>query len=367
MTPHQRMLAAIRGEPVDRLPVATYNCHPFSWGKHREWPEYAPILDAVRRTGAGVLCKVRGRRRGGLPEPEVTETVKDGHRVSTWALATPAGALQRVVVAPPDQPARCVEPYVKDDKDIERLLSLTPGPARWDVQPVVDACAEIGQAGLAYVDYTDPFGWVVALFEQEDLLIRIHTDPAPIITLIEWAFDRVRDELAALLDALVPTRAPVLLYTCGPEYATPPLMSPATFAKVITPYQGPLVAMIHERGLAASMHCHGRVRQVLGEAVKCGFDVLEPIEPPTQGDITLGELRQAAGDRLCLMGHVQDQELYTGTPERMRDHVAHIVDTIGRGTRFIATPTCTPFAFPPPVRYVENYIAFLAAAGELGA
>jgi len=361
------MLAAIRGEPVDRLPAATYNCHPFSWGRHREWAEYGPILDAVRRTGAGMLCKVGGRRSGGLPEPEVAETVEGGHRVSTCVLPTPEGPLRRVVVAPPGQPSRCVEPYVKDARDIDRLLSLQVEPVRWDVQPVLDACAEIGEAGLAYVDYTDPFGWVVALFEQEDLLIRIHTDPSPVFALIDWAFDWVRDELAALLDALAPTGAEVLLYTCGPEYATPPLMSPRTFARVITPQQAPLVARIHRRGFAASMHCHGRVRQVLDEVIACGFDVLEPIEPPVQGDISLPELRQRVGDRLCLMGHVQDQELYTAGPQRIRDHVAQIIETIGKGTRFVATPTCTPFAFPPPEHYVENYIAFLEAAGALGA
>jgi len=361
------MLAAIRGEPVDRLPAATYNCHPFSWGSHGKCAEYGPILDAVRRTGAGVLCKVRARRSGGLPEPEVTETVEDGHRVSTCVLTTPKGPLRRVVVAPPGQPARCVEPYVKDDRDIDRLLSLGIGAVRWDVQPVVDACQEIGQAGLAYVDYTDPFGWVVTLFEQEDLLIRIHADPSPVIRLIEWAFDRVRDELAGLLDALAATGAEVLLYTCGPEYATPPLMSPRTFARVITPYQGPLVAMIHARGFAASMHCHGRVRQVLEEVLACKFDVLEPIEPPVQGDISLPELRRRVGERLCLMGHVQDQEFYTAGAERIREHVAHIAGTIGEGTRFVATPTCTPFAFPPPERYVANYVAFLEAAAALGA
>jgi len=57
MTAQQHMLAAIAGEPVDRLPVSTYNCHPFGTTRHHEFPEYEPIFDAARETGAAMLCK----------------------------------------------------------------------------------------------------------------------------------------------------------------------------------------------------------------------------------------------------------------------------------------------------------------------
>ena len=366
MTPGQRMLAAIRGEPVDRMPFATYNCHRFRWGDHARDDAYRPILEAVARTGAGVLCKVSARRSGGLPAPEITQTHDAGESVTTAVLRTPAGPLRQVLRKPPGQPARHTEPYIKTDRDIERFASLVPRPARWDVEELLARCKEIGRAGVAYLSYDDPLGSTVGLFEQEELLVRLHTDPGPILDLIEQAFQRIRQELRALLEML-PPGGNICFYTCGPEYATPPLMPPELFARLVTPYHRELVALIHEYGFPASMHCHGRVRQVVGEAVRCGFDVLEPIEPPPQGDIDLPQLRAAAGENLALMGYVQDQDLHTATPERIRGHVAGIVDVIGRESRFIATPTCTPFQFPPTERYVANYVAFLAAAGALGA
>ncbi len=134
MTPRERMFAAVRGRPTDRMPVATYNCHGFSFGRHGSCAEYGPILEAVERTGAGVLCKVQAERSGGLPPAEATETTRGGERITTWVLHTPGGALRSVTRKPPGQPARRVEPYVKSDEDIQRVLSLTPTDVRWDLE-----------------------------------------------------------------------------------------------------------------------------------------------------------------------------------------------------------------------------------------
>ena len=119
MTPRERMLSAIGGAAADRVPFTTYDCHPRAWGPHAGAAEYRPILEAVARTGAAVLCKVRPECTGSLPAPEVAETAESGERISVAVLHTPAGPLRRVLRKPPDQPARCVEPYLESDEDID--------------------------------------------------------------------------------------------------------------------------------------------------------------------------------------------------------------------------------------------------------
>ncbi len=367
MTPQQRMLAAIEGRQPDRLPIATYNCHPFSFGSHRACEGYAPILEAVRRTGAGMLCKIKCPRTGGLQAPEWIETIEGDTKVVTEILHTPAGDLRQVSRKPPDQPGYTVEHFIKTDADIETYASVTTEEVRWDVDGLLAHCREIGDAGLANVGYLDPMAQACRLFSQEDLLIRVGTDPEPVLHLIELACERIAGELKGLLAALKPTRAPLVFHTGGPELATPPLTPPSFFARAVTPHQSRLVAMIQEAGFAAVLHCHGRVKLVLAEILKCGYDALEPIEPPVQGDIDLPALREATDGRMCLIGHVQDQELHMLTPNDIRAHMAYIARTIGRGSRYIATPTCTPFQFPPTEKYVANYIAFLEAGAALGA
>jgi len=367
MAPGERVLAAVRGKVTDRLPVTTYNCHGFSWSEHASWPGYRRVLDAVARTGTAVLCKVGARRVAAGGRVEARRAADDGREVVTRTLHTPAGDLREVVVKPPDQPARRVESFVKTDADIERWLSLPVGPCGWDVGELLARCREIGDAGVAYLGYDDPLAAVVGLFAQEDLLVRIHGELERIAALVARAFERIRSELAGLLAALAAPRPRVLFYTGGPEYATPPLMPPAAFARLVTPFHRRLIGMIHDAGYPVSIHCHGRIARVLDELIACGPDVIEPVEPPPQGDIDLAGLLSAASGRVSLMGYVQDQDFHLAGPSDIRRHVAAIVATLAGRGRYVAAPTCTPFAFPPTDRYVANYVAFLEAAAELGA
>ena len=88
MNPRQRLIAAIEGRPVDRMPVMTYNFHPFSdrWqrqpdGTYAGIPEYQPMMDAVWRAGTGMLCKVSAQFSGEIQERsrarDLWETAKE--------------------------------------------------------------------------------------------------------------------------------------------------------------------------------------------------------------------------------------------------------------------------------------------------
>ena len=64
MNPKERLIAAIEQRPVVRMPVMTYNFHPFDgrWhrnldGTYRGPKGYQPMMDALWRTGAGMLVK----------------------------------------------------------------------------------------------------------------------------------------------------------------------------------------------------------------------------------------------------------------------------------------------------------------------
>ena len=77
---------------------------------------------------------------------------------------------------------------------------------------------------------------------------------------------------------------------CGPEYATPPFLSPELFRRFVTPYLTEIIAEIRGAGAFARVHCHGRIARVLDQMVEAGAQGLDPIEPPPDGDITLGEV-----------------------------------------------------------------------------
>jgi hypothetical protein len=366
VTPRERLLQAVARKPTDRFAFSTYNCHPLAWGPHAGEQGYAALLDAIGRTSVGCLSKVSARRSGGL-RTEMAET-RDGNAVVTTAtLKTPRGPLVRVTRTPPGQPSMCVRHFIQEDADVDRYLSLsaTATPVSWEVSEAVARSREIGPRGVAYLDYTDPFYDVSELFDQEDFIIRCATEPERIEALVRLRLDGVVEELRGLLEALGPHRETFLFYTAGPERATPPLLPPSAFERFVMPYQSRLVEMIHEAGYPVSLHCHGRLRQVLPYALECGFDVIEPAEPPPQGDIDLSALLRAVEGRAAILGYVQDQDLYTHDPEEIRGHIRAVRRVVGERPGYVCAPTCTPFQYPPSARYVENYVAFLEEAEAL--
>lgn len=365
MTPRERMLRAIDRQDVDRLPVCTYNFHPFSGSPHLNEPGYAPMLNAVRETGAGCLCKVRYRRLGSSPiSARAWREGSSAYKETTWQ--TPLGALTRIDRTPEGQPGMCVKAFVADDGDIEKFLSTPVENAVFDVTPAVSLAREIGEQGLAYIHYGDPFYRVADLFDGEDLAIRIATDRERFGRMVAFAFEQIRVDVVQLLDALSAFDEPFLFFCVGPELATPPMVSPDVFRDLVVPYQTQLVDLIRDRGYRVSLHCHGRVREVFPYVLQCGFDVVEPLEPPPQGNIDLETLRIIAEDQIALMGYVQDQDFYLLSEAAIRDRVRGICALMAGQRGYICCPTCTPFQYPPSDVYVKNYAAFLKTAEEYG-
>ena len=360
MSPKERMLSAIRGQRVDRVPAATYNFHPF--GGFSEEPGYRPMLEALSKAdNVGIICKSPVGRSGGRVGSFRTERRVEGDYVLTITLMdTPKGKLRMVQKKPKDQPGYCVEPLIKDDRDLEKFMSLPAEPSVPDLSPTEEIYEKLGDKGLAYVSYDDPFYSVARWFDFGDFAVRCIRQLPLIGELVEREFERIKAELEMMLDQA--EGYDLLFYTGGPELATPPLLPPEIFEALVTPYQKELVGMIKGAGHLCSIHCHGRVRAVFDQFLEIGPDVLEPMEPPPQGDIYLDEALNRAEGRMCLMGYIQDQDLYTSEPGKVKEKVREICDLVRGRTGYIMTPTATPYMFPPPEKFVRNYVEFIRTA-----
>ena len=364
MSPKQLMLAALRLQPVERVPVATYNFHPF--GGFANEDAYQPMLDAL--AGAehvGVLCKCGPSRKATRGEETKTESRNEGDAVVTTSrLETPKGELRSVHKTPKDQPGYCMEPFLKTDDDIEKLLSLPAEPGERDLSAVKAFSEQISDKGLAYVGYSDPFYAVAHWFDFEDFAIRCLSDLSALRALVEREFVRIKAELAQILEQA--RGYEFLFHTAGPELATPPMLPPRVFDELVTPFERELVKMIKDAGQLSSIHCHGRVGTLLDRFLGVGCDVLEPLEPPPQGDIALDEALAHVDARMCLMGYIQDQDLHLAKPGEMREKVEWICQAAKGKTGYIMTPTATPFMHPPSEEFVRNYLDFLRTAQESG-
>ena len=100
--------------------------------------------------------------------------------------------------------------------------------------------------------------------------------------------------------------------------------------------------------------------------IQAGFDATDPVEPPDlggDGDVTITQAREIAGDRLTLCGNLQFEELARATLEQIRARVCEIVDTGKR--RLVLAASAGPTARMSP-EMIANYRAWIEEAVAYG-
>ena len=192
--------------------------------------------------------------------------------------------------------------------DLLSLPQVSPSP---DAAGYREAEARAGERAAMLVHMQSALGIIAPLFSPKHLGLLVATQPDVIHELVQRASERLRGCLRALLEQGV--RA-VYQFT-GAEYATPPMMSPAVFHRLVSGVDRQLFGLVHEYGAVATVHCHGNLRAVLADMLDSGVDGLHPVESPPMGDIGLAEARSAMGRR-CIMGNLQIGDIYSSADRR---------------------------------------------------
>jgi uroporphyrinogen-III decarboxylase len=117
------------------------------------------------------------------------------------------------------------------------------------------------------------------------------------------------------------------------------LMAPATWRHLLKPRMAELISRVKaiKPDLLVAYHTDGDVREVIGDLIEIGIDVLNPVQPACMDP---AELKHDYGDRLLFWGSIDEQKtLPFGTPEDVAAQIRLRLDTIGRGGGLILGPT----------------------------
>ena len=141
-----------------------------------------------------------------------------------------------------------------------------------------------------------------------------------------------------------------------------PMISPRHYAEFVQPYHTELVAHAHDLGMKVVLHSDGNVWPLLDQMAATGIDGINPLEP--EAGMDLEKVKQAYGDRLCLVGNIDCGELLcNGTPEEVEAVVRHAIEVAAPGGGYIL---CDSNSIHPGVA-PENFIAMMRAAKRYGA
>jgi len=367
MTRRERLLATLAGRSVDRPAVCFYEIggfrvdpdDPDEFNIYNS-PSWAPLLELAENETD--LIRMRPPHlRATCPE------VRDRFFQSqTWAqdrsrftrTTLQAGGRTMTGLSRRDADVDTVwevEHLLKDADDVRAFLEVPDAALDFepDVSSQLSAEREVGEGGIVMVDQEDPLCTAAQLFSMENYTITAMCE--------EDLFTRLLEKVAPLIHRRVEKVARALpgrlwrIY--GPEYATEPYLPPRLFEKYVGVFTGPMVQTIHASGGWARIHCHGRLRSVLPHIMRMGFDAMDPIEPPPQGDVELSYVRREYGRNLVLMGNIETTAIENMDPVEFEKLVARSLHegTSGTGRGFVLLPTASPYGRTITERTMRNY------------
>ncbi len=340
MNARQRVLNAIAGKPVDRIPVAMHN-FPF----------------AARRAGLTI------REYMYNPAAAAKALADAAHEFGydciiidfdTCALAEAMGA---EIALEGDEPARIAAPICRSPEEVLQLP--LPDPARDGRLPLwLETTRELRKlagddfAIMARADQ-GPFALLGLLLDANELLMELLDESRA--DAVEAALKHCT--LAGAAFARAQLAAGSDLTSIGDSLAGESLISPALYRRFAQPCEKSYRESLG--GGLLSLHICGKSANIIGDMAGTGSAVLE-LDHYSDLDAAF----RTVANRSCIFGNLDPSAvLARGTPELVRSKSREAIEAAKRHqARFVLCPGCLVMANTPP----ENLRAMVAAAHDFG-
>jgi uroporphyrinogen decarboxylase len=142
------------------------------------------------------------------------------------------------------------------------------------------------------------------------------------------------------------------------------MISPHMYRKILKPIHADYIAFIKEHTRAkVFFHTDGDVYPLIDDFVEIGVDILNPIQVSAGKMSDLVELKKRYGKNLVFCGAIDTQRVLPfGSPDEVRTEVRRVIEILGPGGGYLATPVHTITNEVPP----ENILAMVDAVEEFG-
>jgi len=376
MTRRERLMATLRGEPVDRPAVNFYEIggfqidpsDPDAFNVYND-PSWGPLLQLAEEHTD--LIRMRSPVKSRCHEVDmshykVEEFVEEGCRCQRITLKAGGRTLTSLTRRSPDvDTIWTIEHLLKDVDDLKAYLEAPDEIFKEDVDvtALVEEDEELGDRGIIMIDTEDPVCAAASLFSMEDFTVIALTEQK----LFHQLLEKLSRHIYARTEMTAKAFPGHLWRIYGPEYATEPYLPPHLFKEYVVRYTGPMVEMIQKHGGYARIHSHGRIRAVLDDIVGMYPAAIDPIEPPPQGDMELSEIRRRYGKELVLFGNIEFADIECAEPSEFEKIVAKSLKegTDGEGKGFVLMPSSAPISRTINSRIMTNYETMVRLATNL--
>jgi uroporphyrinogen decarboxylase len=325
MSGRARVLAAVRGEPVDRIPIAQHN-YPF----------------AAHRAGLSLQEFCSSPEKAAKALADAAYDFGYDCIIVAFDDCTLAEAMGAGVEFVEDQPPRISSPAVDSLAEVPFLSvpdPLTDGRLPLWLETTRRLRAIVGDelAILARADQ-GPFGLAFLLEDSEQFLMDLLTeDRRTVAAALSHCLEAGVAFAGAQLDAGAD------LTSIGESAAGGSVISPALYREFAQPFEKAFKSRLGSRPL--SLHICGATDAIVGDMVETGCEVLE-LDHLNHLSATF----EKVGRRACVWGNVDPSSvLMLGSPRFVLEQSRAAIQAAQRANaRFVLCPGCTVGANTPP-------------------
>ncbi len=343
MNSKQRVHAALRRQPVDRVPIFMW-FHPETGRRLAALLEIPPAcLGEAMGNDVSMTWVNNNYAMEGIVHDHDGEGHTDAWEIS-WVKQGPFNQIARFPLAQATR--RQTLAYRFPLAHLDELM-----------QPMAPVAAAAGEMFIGCDVSPCVFEMYWRLRGMEQAMLDMSGDPE----LIDAMFGRCAD-FAALLSQEACARFHLDWLWTGDDVASQQslLISPAMWRRMVKPHLARIVAVGKKRGLWVAYHCCGALRPIIPDLIEIGLDVLNPVQSDCPGMEPL-ELKREFGKDLAFMGGVDTVNvLPNGSAADVRRATARLIEGMtadGGGYILAASHTV------PPETPDANIFAMYAEAG----
>jgi hypothetical protein len=347
MSSRERILAALRHEPVDHLPLCFHGIgHQAVEFLSRRHPDQLELARFYLDLGldTGILTAPPYFTTKGYETKEWTEHSSNaGCSLIFKEYATPRGVL-RQIVRKPGYPFASVPLFddhnvpsgrsrqycVEREEDLDALECILQPPTadelsgyRGRMRAAKKFCDDhrILLSGYA-LGIGDPLFWLSGI---EPVLVAALEDPG----FLKRYVDILTRWSLAISTMQIEEGVQVLVRRGWYESAD--FWSPTLYREFLYDPLKMEIEMAHQAGVVVNYCMNSGTMPLLGMFCELGFDVYSLIDP-TAGDTDLVSIKREVGDTIALYGGVSNHHvLERGTPEQVREAVAEAIEVLAPG------------------------------------
>lgn len=208
---------------------------------------------------------------------------------------------------------------------------------------IPDDMGIIGQYGDIYTTVWEMMGF-------ENFSMKIYEEPE----LIAAMFDKVGELVVSMFETMASMDyVKVLWYSDDIAYSSGLMVSPDFLRENLFPYLKRIGDLAKKRNIPFIYHSDGVLYDVMPDLIDdIGINSLHPVEPIS---MDMAELKNRVGDKLCLCGGIDVDQLCRATPDEIRNLTRNFINIAkGKGGWCAGSSNSIPEYVKP-----ENYLAMI--------